>query len=111
MPDTEPAPASPDFPKPKTSILVWFAAHPIVGFVGTIASVLGVAFAAVSYLAAIRTRDLSLYVDPSQTTIVKSGQSSDLHILYKGMDISSDVTALQVELWNAGKESIRPNTS
>jgi hypothetical protein len=108
MPDTEPSPTSPEQPKSKTSILVWFAAHPIVGFVGTVASVLGVVLAVVFYLAAIRTRELSLYVNPAKTTIVKSGQSSDLHILYKGKDVPTDVTALQVELWNAGKESIRP---
>jgi hypothetical protein len=94
--------------KRPTSILVWFAAHPIVGFVGTLASVLGVVLAVAFYLAAIRTRELSLYVNPSRATIVKSGQSSDLHILYKGKDVSTDVTALQVELWSAGKESIRP---
>src|ERR1017187_4110943 len=94
--------------KRPTSILVWFAAHPIVGFVGTLASVLGVVLAVAFYLAAIRTRELSLYVNPSRATIVKSGQSSDLHVLYRGKDVSTDVTALQVELWNAGKESIRP---
>jgi hypothetical protein len=107
----EPPPAPPTAPEtsqPKTSILVWFAAHPIVGFVGTVASVLGVVLAVVLYLAAIRTRELSLYVNPSKTTLVKSGQSSDLHVLYRGNDVSTDVTALQVELWNAGKESIRP---
>jgi hypothetical protein len=30
-----------------------------------------------------------------------------LHVLYKGQSVSTDVTALQVEIWNAGKESIR----
>src|ERR1035438_7385237 len=107
----EPPPAPPDnaaAAKRPTSILVWFAAHPIVGFVGTVASVVGVVLAVVLYLASIRTRELSLYVNPSKTTIVKSGQSSDLHVLYRGTHVSTDVTALQVELWNAGKESIHP---
>jgi hypothetical protein len=30
-----------------------------------------------------------------------------LHVLYKGQSVSTDVTALQVEIWNAGKESVR----
>jgi hypothetical protein len=107
MPDTEPPPTCPEPPKRTISILRFFATHPVVGLIGTVASVLGVVLAVVFYLAAIRTRELSLYVNPSKTTIVKSGQSSDLHILYKGNDVSADVTALQVELWNAGKESIR----
>jgi hypothetical protein len=94
--------------KQKTSILGFYEKHPVAGLIGTLASIVGVVLAVVFYLAAIKTRELSLYVNPSKTTIVKSGQTSDLHVLYKGKDVSTDVTALQVELWNAGKESIRP---
>src|ERR1017187_10449894 len=94
--------------KQKTSILGFNEKHPVAGLIGTLASIVGVVLAVVFYLAAIKTRELSLYINPSKTTIVKSGQTSDLHVLYKGTDVPTDVTALQVELWNAGKESIRP---
>jgi hypothetical protein len=105
MHDTQPDPTPPESTR-QTSLLEWFATHPVVGLIGTIASVLGVVLAVVLYLATIRARELSLYVNPPKTTIVKSGQGSDLHILYRGKDVSTDVTALQVELWNAGEESI-----
>jgi hypothetical protein len=55
----------------------------------------------------LRSRELSYQVNPTKTAIVKSGQSSDLHVSYKGENVSTDVTALQVVVWNNGKESIR----
>jgi hypothetical protein len=109
----EPPPAPPDDapitpPKAKGKILQWFNRNPLVAPVTFAIGILS--FVATLYFgfAGFKSRELSLYVNPSKTTIVKSGQSSDLHILYKGKDVSTDVTALQVELWNAGKESIRP---
>jgi len=50
---------------------------------------------------------LSYAVNPTKTSIVKSGQSSDLHVLYKGQEVSADVTELQIAVWNKGRESIR----
>ena len=108
MPTTKSGPTSPESPERKTFILEWFATHPVVGLIGSIASVLGVLFAGWSYLSTLRTRELTFYVNPAKTTIVKSGQSSDLHVLYKGQSVSTDVTALQIEVWSAGKEVIRP---
>jgi hypothetical protein len=92
----------------KGKITRWFNHNPLVGPVTFLLGVLS--FGATVYfgVAGFKTKELSLYVNPSKTTIVKSGQSSDLHVLYRGKDVSTDVTALQVELWNAGKESIRP---
>ena len=85
----------------------WTSRHQhLVGFaVGTIAALLG---AAVFYwLVESKSRDLAVFVNPTRTTVVKSGQSSDLHVVYRGQGVSTDVSALQVEIWNAGKESIR----
>lgn len=94
--------------KAKGKILQLFNQHPLVGPVTFALGILSLAATIFFGLAEFKSRELSLYVNPSKTTIVKSGQTSDLHILYKGKDVSTDVTALQVELWNAGKESIRP---
>src|ERR1019366_2226123 len=94
--------------KAKGKITQWFNQNPLVGPVTFALGVLSLAATIFFGLTAFKNRELSLYVNPSKTTIVKSGQSSDLHILYKGKDVSTDVTALQIELWNAGKESIRP---
>jgi hypothetical protein len=93
--------------QPKHGVRHWISRHSqTVGFVlGITASLL--AGLVLYWLVESRSRDLSLYVNPTKTTIVKSGQSSDLHVLYKGQSVSTDMTALQVAIWNAGKESIR----
>jgi hypothetical protein len=101
-------PPSSDVIPAKQGVRQWISRHPqTVGFVlGITASLVA---AIIFYvLVESRSRELSLYVNPTKTTIVKSGQSSDLHVVYKGQSISTDVTALQVAIWNAGKESIRP---
>ena len=95
-------------PKAKGKITQWFNQNPLVGPVTFAVGVLSLAATIFFGVAGFKTRELSLYINPSKTTIVKSGQTSDLHVLYKGTDVPTDVTALQVELWNAGKESIRP---
>jgi hypothetical protein len=38
--------------------------------------------------------------------VVKAGQASALSVSFKGNQISSDVTALQIAVWNAGKAPI-----
>jgi hypothetical protein len=90
-----------------TGILLFFGNNPVIGLLGTIASVVGVVLAVLFYIAASKARELSFYVNPTTTTIVRSGQSSDLYVLYKGQPVSTDVTAFQLEVWNAGKEPIR----
>jgi hypothetical protein len=100
-------PASSDGIEPKHGFGRWNSQYPqTVGFVlGITASLVA---ALIFYvLVESKSRDLSLFINPTRTTIVKAGQSSDLHVLYKGQSVSTDVTALQVEIWNAGKESIR----
>lgn len=93
---------------PKGGVLRWFANNPVVGLVSFVIAVISLALTIYFGVASFRSRELSFYVNPTKTTIVKSGQSSDLHVLYKGQSVSTDVTALQVAIWNAGKESIRP---
>jgi hypothetical protein len=90
------------------STVEWLATHPLITLgsvvVGLVSLVLGIYFGVIS----LRSRELAYQVNPTKTAIVKSGQSSDLQVLYKGQGISSDVTGLQVVIWNDGKESIRP---
>lgn len=101
QPESTPAPAL------KGRLLQWFANNPVLGVITSVATLISVPLSIYFFVASIRTRDLSFYVNPTKTTIVKSGQSSDLHVLYKGQSLSTDVTALQVAIWNAGKDSIR----
>src|ERR1019366_4021116 len=46
---------------------------------------------------------------PSQfpgRNLLAGGDSSDLRVLYKGQDVATDITALQVGLWNAGDSQL-----
>ena len=106
------APGAPEPPtggpeRHKDRVLDWFAKNPTFGLVSFVLTIVSLAATVYFGIAALKGRDLSLTVNPAKTTIVKAGQSSDLHVLYKGQSISTDVTALQVEIWNAGRESIR----
>jgi hypothetical protein len=94
--------------KAKNRTLEWFSRNPIFGLIGFVVGVVSLLATVYFGVTALKSRDLSLTVNPTKTTIVRAGQSSDLHVLYKGQSVSTDVTALQVGIWNAGKESIRP---
>ncbi|MEK6286312.1 MAG: hypothetical protein AABO57_11265 [Acidobacteriota bacterium] len=50
---------------------------------------------------------MTYYVHPSRSVIVKAGQSTSLRVLYKDKDLDTDVTAVQVSIWNQGKDLIR----
>jgi hypothetical protein len=100
-----PDPAEPKVEKSKGRTLEWLMQNPLTGYVLAVVSIaVSIYFGVVS----IRSRELSYEISPTKTLIVKSGQSSDLHVLYKGQDVPTDVSALQVAIWNAGRESIRP---
>ncbi len=84
-----------------------FFTHPAVGIVGTVASVVGVLLALYFYLAARAAPSVTMYINPVRATVVKSGQASALSVLFNGNRVTSDITAAQVAIWNAGKQPVR----
>ena len=52
-------------------------------------------------------RELKYYCHPVKTTVVKAGQTSSLEVFCDKEKIESDVTAVQVAIWNHGKKSIK----
>lgn len=103
----EPEPPTCKTAKPKSRMLGWFSRNPLFGLIAFLVGIISLAATICFGFASQKSRDLSLAVDPTRSTIVRAGQSSDLHVLYKGQSVSTDVTALQVEVWNGGKEPIR----
>ncbi|MFL6207529.1 MAG: hypothetical protein ACJ74W_01690 [Pyrinomonadaceae bacterium] len=81
--------------------------NPWVGFVGTIASVLGVAIAIYFYAEGRKNHQLAYYVNPAKTVVVQAGQASKLVVNFDNQVIGTDITAAQVAFWNQGKLSIR----
>src|ERR1039457_6070411 len=110
----EPTPPEPPEPfavkpePPRNRTLEWFSKNPVFGLIGLLVGVVSLIATVYFGWISVKDRDLSLTVNPTSTTIVKAGQSSDLHILYKGQSVATDVTGFQVGMWNAGRESIRP---
>jgi hypothetical protein len=87
--------------------VIRFFSNPIVGVLGSIASILGVGLAVFFYFAQQQGRDLAVLVHPVRVPVVKSGQASQLSVKFDGSDITTDVTAAQVALWNRGRLPIR----
>jgi hypothetical protein len=80
--------------------------HPInllIGFVGALASILGIYF----YFQSIEKRELNFYVHPVKATVVKTGQASKLTVSVAGNVVTNDITAVQIAFWNAGKRPIK----
>jgi hypothetical protein len=93
--------------KAKTPILKFFS-NPLVGIIGTTASIIGVILAVIFYIQGRERRKLMFLENPGKAIIAKVGHSSKIEILIEGKQIKSDVTAAQVAFWNEGKKSIRP---
>lgn len=84
-----------------------FFSNPWVGFVGTIASILGLALAGYLYVTGKETRQLTYYVNPAKAVVVKAGQASKLEVNFDKKPINSDITAAQIAIWNQGRLSIK----
>ena len=103
--DAERVPPEPA--QPILRLVDWFALNPRVGLVGTMASVIGLPLCLVLFLLAQKERDIRYTTSASPTTIVKNGQSSNLRVYYQDKELTSDVTSIQIAIWNAGRESVK----
>jgi hypothetical protein len=81
--------------------------NPWVGIIGSVASIVGVLLAVYFYFQSVRSPQLVYYVNPARAVVVKQGTASRLSILFDGRQISQDVTASQIAIWNRGREPIR----
>jgi hypothetical protein len=88
------------------SVVAFFASHPLLGLAASLASIISIPLGIYLYFAGSRSRNLDFYVSPTTTTIVKSGETSNLRVLYGDKPVTTDVTGLQVVVWNDGQEAI-----
>jgi len=93
---------------PTQNRIMRFFSNPVVGMIGTAASVISIPLALFFYLSEQRTRDLSAFVHPVRTTVVRTGQASKMSVKFEDRLIDSDVTAVQIAVWNRGALPIRP---
>jgi len=92
--------------KPSGSLPKLFS-NPWIGFMGTVASILGVALAVYFYTEGKEVHQLTYYVNPAKAVVVKAGQSSKLTVSFDNRVIGNDITAAQISLWNQGKLPIK----
>jgi len=83
--------------------------NPWIGFLGSLASFIGIGLAIFFYFLSIQTPNLTYFVNPIRTSIVKQTNTSGLSILYNNTPLNTDVSSLQIALWNAGRRPIERN--
>ena len=86
-----------------------FFSNPMVGFVGSIASIIGLGLAVYFYIEARETRELRYFVNPARAVVVHAGQTSRLSVTLDGAPVKRDVSAAQVAFWNEGRATIKPD--
>src|SRR5256885_5533588 len=82
--------------------------NPFLGFIGTLASIIGLGLAVYFYFAGQQHRDLVFTVHPARTILAQGLQTGKLKVEFRGSPVQSDVVGVRVAIWNAGKTSIRP---
>lgn len=84
-----------------------FFSNPAVGILGSIASMIALGLAIYFYIESTQNRELTYFVHPVKSIVVRAGEASELSVTLGGALIKGDVTATQLAFWNAGKEPIR----
>ena len=74
-----------------------------------IVTIASFAFAVYWYAQSRQEREPTYYISPARARIVDSSVSTpQLQILYRGKDLNSNISAVIVYFWNAGKRGQRP---
>jgi len=88
-----------------------FFSNPIVGVVGSIASLLGLILAVFFYFSAEKSPELVYSIHPTKSVLVAKDISSDISVFYKKEAITdSDIVAVSLSIWNDGNSSIRTSS-
>src|SRR5205807_7416538 len=73
-----------------------FFSRPLVGILGSVASIISVPLAILFYVQSVTKRDIVYAVYPLRTYLARAERPSDLRVEFKGQPISSsDVIAVQ----------------
>lgn len=84
-----------------------FLSNPLFGSISAILTIVSIILVIYFYSEGKSKRELKYYCHPVKATVVKAGQTSSLKVFCENEKIESDVTAVQVAIWNSGKKSIK----
>ena len=90
----------------KSDALPKFLSNPWISLITTVCTIIGIPLAVLLYLDAKKERDLYFYVYPLRTTVLQSRYAAGLRVLHNNEEIKTDVTGVQIAVWNNGKEPI-----
>lgn len=77
--------------------------------VSTIVAIVSVSLAVYYHNKSFKKRELTYYISPTRSIILRQGQSSELRVLHRNEEIQSDISVAQISIWNNGKEAIWQN--
>jgi hypothetical protein len=84
-----------------------FLGSPAFAIIASVCSIAGLATGFYFYYASIQRPDLSFYINPIRTPIVRSSDAEGLSISIKGKEVSGNISAARITIWNAGKQPLR----
>ena len=84
-----------------------FFSNPWVGIVLAFITVIELFIGILSYTSTINNRNLTYVINPVKAVALQNGKVSDLKVSSKGKDIKTDITVIQIAIWNKGKQSIK----
>lgn len=70
-------------------------------------SIISLIFAICVWRLNVRERNLTYYVSPTRTPIVQKGNLDNFSITFMGTQITNDLSAAEIQIWNQGKLAIR----
>lgn len=92
--------------KQSKSRIAQFLGIPIVALIGYLLGIFGTIFGVWTYFDSKVNSNLTAKLNPVKTIVVKSGQASKLQTIFDNKIIQTDVTAVQLGIWNRGKKPI-----
>jgi hypothetical protein len=109
--DSDRKPTRLDEPNTKKGLTARIPTNPwlVLGLTlfGVIVSVASIVFGYLWFKADQRERDLVYMVNPVRTSVATAGQTTQLTVMHGGRELGDvDITAVQIAIWNAGRESI-----
>ena len=97
----------PKTPQPqRAGLLTRLLSRPDFNVVAWVCTVISVPMAVYFFVAGLRDRDLTYYVNPVRSAVLSAAHPSRLTAFVDGNELRSDVSVAQVYVWNAGKEAI-----
>ena len=80
--------------------------HPNFNAVCGIVTIISLIFAVWTWQINIKEPNLTYYISPTRTPIVRQGNLNNFSVTYNGIQITNDLSSAEIVIWNQGKLAI-----